>query len=384
MGVCASEEQKKDDSELIRNARKAITVAVVSARNLREREWFPDNKVLLSCTASVPGKEGMVCRTKQMKDSPNPSWLEEFNLKDYEEGDTLEFTIWETIGGRRDVLGKAFLEASTIDPKGFAGEIPLEMADEESSAFLKVKVKLGDEDYPPEPPQEYQVTLTNPKHQTLGIEFDLQDKTTVYVISLKNGLVKDYNAEAEPELAIKSGDFITKANKAEGNATKILEALKTESRLELVLRRPVQKVVAISIAEDEEETLGGPERKKSRGATCTCGPGAEKPAPNKCGMEFGSPAGMSLVITKLTENGPVESWNNNYPEQEVLPGDRVVAVNGDNGKAEDMLRKIQGCERFQMTIVRAAQATDDKLAQTSGGSRSNSKRVNWEQAETTN
>lgn len=343
-------------TEVIKNKRKAITVAILGARSVRDSSWMPSEKCYLCCSANVPGKDYKAQTTRQVKDLPHPSWREEFSIKDYEEGDTLEFTLWECLeGSNREVLGKAYLEAARFDKAGFCGDLRLELAEapeEEGVASLKVMIKCESDGYPAEPPQEFAIALTNTTRSTLGIDFDLQDGKSVFVRDLRAGIVDSYNGTATSNNAIQPGDFIVKVNQAEGNAVQMLEALKSNIRLELVVRRPIDFVVAIAIPDFDFEDSKG---RKKKGGACTCGPQADSNAPkNKYGVDFKNPTGMNLVVMKVLEGGPVEDWNNRYPEAEVRPGDRVTAVNGEKGQAEDMLRIIQASDRFQMRIVRPA------------------------------
>mmetsp|Transcript_29600 Transcript_29600/g.92446 ORF Transcript_29600/g.92446 Transcript_29600/m.92446 type:complete len:380 (+) Transcript_29600:114-1253(+) len=373
MGICAAQEKAPAVvAEVVRES-KVVCVTVLSARGLRDSHWYPNEKCLLACTATVTGKDSVVHRTKQMKDLPNPTWREEFIIKDYNEGDNLEFSILETIGGRRDLLARTVVESSRFDPKGFCGELRLDLADEDAVAFLKVKVKLMDDEYPMEPPQDFPVVFTNAKRQPLGIEYDLQDKTCVYVANLKDsGVVSDYNSSAQPEQRLMPGDFIMKVNKVEGEALKMIQEMKNCSRLEMLVRHPMEMIVAISIPEDDE-VVAGPDRKKIN--KCTCG-GQEAPKKNKFGIEFNGGAsgvqGMNLIISKVLEGGAVEDWNNCYPEQEVRAGDRIIAVNGEKGKAEDLKKKIEAVDRFHATIVRPA-ASEDERGELSGSA----KKVKW-------
>mmetsp|Transcript_17306 Transcript_17306/g.46992 ORF Transcript_17306/g.46992 Transcript_17306/m.46992 type:complete len:389 (-) Transcript_17306:143-1309(-) len=376
MGVCWSEDGNKLPlPEAIKGATvKAIAVAVIGARNVRDLNWQPSDKFTLCCSVGMVGKDETKFMTKQVKDLPSPSWREEFIVRSYEEGDSLEFTVWDCIDDKREVLAKAYIEANRFDPKGFCGEIPLELAEEDTTAFLKVKIRALAEQYPADSPPAFPVVLTNTSHTPLGIDFDIQDGTTVHVMGLRGGLVQNYNKTATADFVIKPGDFIMKVNQVQGSAQQLLEALKSNIRLELLLRRPLELVVAIAIPEYDFEEQGPTRKKKKKQAatTCTCAPPAEEKPKSRHGMEFvPNPAGMSLVIANVIEGGPLEEWNNRHPEAEVRPGDRIVALQGKRGSAEDLLRQLEASDRFQMQLIRPA----DPIARLETAS---SKRFSWD------
>lgn len=358
-------EPKKDIPEVIKE-RKPVSIVIVGARGLREAdEWFPDSRLHWSCAASIYGRDGMLYKTKQVRDTPAPLWREEFTVSEYEVGDTLEFSIWESdADGKREDVGRAFLEAFKFDPNGFNGEVELEQG-KEGSAYLKVKVKMVGDRYPPNPEdkKEFPVTLSNPGKSQLGLDFDLQDGFSVFVTGLKaGGLIRSYNRDARPAVAINPGDFIVKVNEEIGNSNKLLEVLKSEADLRLLVRRPEEFAVPIVVPgfDPEHEDVRGPSREE--GVKCGCGPSvtaeAKKPA---YGLEFTkATVGRALVVAKVLEGGPVEEWNMNYPDNEVKTGDRIIAVDGQKGRAEELLRRLKTSERFHMTIIRPADLEGDE------------------------
>lgn len=58
-----------------------------------------------------------------------------------------------------------------------------------------------------------------------------------------------------------------------------------------------------------------------------------------------------------------KEWNDDHPESQVLPGDRVIDVNGTHGTADMMMKEIKSSEIVRITLVRLdlddGQVTDD-------------------------
>jgi len=48
-----------------------------------------------------------------------------------------------------------------------------------------------------------------------------------------------------------------------------------------------------------------------------------------------------LKVTALHERGLVDAWNKSYPHEVILPGDRVLSVNGVQGQPDKMLQELQ-------------------------------------------
>mmetsp|Transcript_2465 Transcript_2465/g.5765 ORF Transcript_2465/g.5765 Transcript_2465/m.5765 type:complete len:508 (-) Transcript_2465:48-1571(-) len=51
-----------------------------------------------------------------------------------------------------------------------------------------------------------------------------------------------------------------------------------------------------------------------------------------------------------------EEWNREHADTQVLPGDRIVEVNGTHGNAEQMMRALQESEQVKITFVRLKKA----------------------------
>jgi len=339
MGICSAKEEKKiqaaESEELEASQSAAGTrVVILGARGLREAEVFPGTERTCYCALAVlgggeePAEE--LAKTQQVKNTLEPSWNHEVELSTLGDGGVLEFRVLEAdADGKGEVLGKAKLEAARIqEQEGFNGELELEEAGEKVKAFLRVKISLPSKPFPPAPEKEFIVELDNPKKKALGLEVETQDGKMLYVSAVKNGLVQTFNKEAEPTKQIMPGDFIVKVNGVEGASKKLNEALKKkETSFSLVCRRAEEWRVVVDRGADK-----GP-----------IGFGYVKPA-----------VGHSIVMTDIAA-GPLSAWNEENPEREVRPFDRILAINGKRGKPDAILKQMKATGRFTMLVARPAE-----------------------------
>lgn len=309
---------------------------------------------------SIPGYKGDLFVTKHVKETLQPSWKEEMRIPDYTPGMSLEFGVWETDReSSSELLGKAILKATKFEESGFNGELQLEQGNDPVDAFLTVKVRRTGQ-YCPGKVKEFSVNLDNKQKRALGVDFDCQDGSTLYVTAVKAGLIQSYNARAEPALRVDAGDFIMKVNGAEGECNKLINNVKKDSHLELVVRRPMELVVALGTASKADPDVcrdprPTPRKHERNSCMVVCGQDNDDDRVQGLGIQLKEPSGTCnfLVITKVVA-GLAEDWNTSNPDQAVRGGDRIVAVNGKRGRAEELMKKIKAAERFQMTIVRPA------------------------------
>jgi len=65
--------------------------------------------------------------------------------------------------------------------------------------------------------------------------------------------------------------------------------------------------------------------------------------------------GASLVIMEV-EPGPIEEWNKKNPDREVKVDDRIIAINGARGTAEELLEICKQNSKLDMVIIRPSPA----------------------------
>lgn len=359
MGATSCAAAPKESAEVIPDKDTAVTAVIVNARGLRDADCFPGTDRYFYCTVGIAGKPGYIHKTRLVKDTLLPTWKEEFVLgaPQFSSGNDVTLSVLESdADGAGHVVAAATLKSRDFEHDGFNGDLQLELHGERLEAYVRLKLKLYGQDFPPGPLDEFTVMLDNPSKKPLGIDFDAQDGCTMYVTEIKPGLIAAYNEEADPGRRVQVGDFIVKVNDIDGKARMLVDTLKAENSLELLVRRPVEIFVAVS--EDREEdgepkTHRPAKRGGGGGGGCmpTCG-ADEQEKHAHFGMEFPKQLkGTALLITAVMD-GPIEDWNTENPDQAVRSGDRVVAVNGKKGKAETLLREMRSSERFTMCIVR--------------------------------
>eukprot|EP00421_Protoceratium_reticulatum_P064386 CAMPEP_0168418984 /NCGR_PEP_ID=MMETSP0228-20121227/32039_1 /TAXON_ID=133427 /ORGANISM="Protoceratium reticulatum, Strain CCCM 535 (=CCMP 1889)" /LENGTH=395 /DNA_ID=CAMNT_0008432861 /DNA_START=26 /DNA_END=1213 /DNA_ORIENTATION=+ len=298
-----------------------LTVAIVAARGLRDLDWLPGAGLSDAfCVLTVNGAE--VGRTQVQNDSLEPVWKEEFEVLDWEAGQELSFGVFDADLARNQSLGQALLPSDLFTKAGFNGEIKLNEAGEGIDAYLKVKVKLHKQDYPRGPPAEIEIKVEkDPTQKLLGLDLDPNDGKTLYVTEVKAGPFKSYNegtpqgaSGAPPERQIQKGDFIIKVNGIKNDSEKMLGALKKDTSIELTLKRPMEITAALKRS-DPKQPLG---------------------------LDFYRPVGISSVlVTAVQSSGPAAAWNKANWSQELLVGDRVVAVRGQRGSGKDLLNLLK-------------------------------------------
>jgi len=258
-----------------------------------------------------------------------PCWNESTELTEYKHGEPLEFSVWDKDQVGSDFLGKCVLQSSQFT-EGFNGEVQLEGAGKDIRAFLKIQICPTGKVLPPGPPSEFEVKIDKKGATKLGLTIDTQDGKLLYVTGIEAGPFIDYNRTASPAHQVMPTDFIVSANGTTGSASALLEKLKQDNVLNLVLSRAVVVPVVI-------EKTGA------------------------LGVEFPpAPSGTALVITKIVE-GAFKQYNDNTKDEnmKVLVGDRIVAVQGKEGRALDIMNNLnQSKGKFQLKLHRPAKRVE--------------------------
>jgi len=320
-----------------------MTVMVVGARfpGFYIDSWPKGQDRWSYCTVRPASWDGnLVHSTRWMKNVDEPVWHEEAVFTEYSIDDSIEFTLWDADENQESIIiGVAEISSFEYDPYGFNGDLILRDSGHKAIGQLDVRVKIGKADYPEGHSKEFAVFVTNPRRRPLGLNYDPGDGASLYISTVKSGLIQAYNKQANPHMQVLPGYFIVKVNDSTGDARDMLKAIRRYSELEIVVRRPEEMRATL-------HALGQ----------------------NHLGMEFPSrPIGEALLILGVAEIQDCDystdlpaatDWNEQYPEKQILAGDRIVAVNGDKGKASALLKKVRSMaklkRRFDVTIVRPA------------------------------
>jgi len=155
---------------------------------------------------------------------------------------------------------------------------------------------------------------------------DIQDNCSAYVVAVRDGPFQIYNEGAQPGRELRAGDFIVKVNGADGKGAKLLDRMKRDGRLELLVRRPVELTAVLG--------RSGPSK--------------------KLGIEVTNhPIGNALLLTKISA-GLVREWNERSRDQELKVADRIVAVGGRRGTAVELKKLLEAPKVCHVTVARPA------------------------------
>lgn len=127
-------------------------------------------------------------------------------------------------------------------------------------------------------------------------------------------------------------DVIVGANDASGDVEKILGECRKKKPLRLSVRRPTIKPKKLQTVELQYKIS----LDKSKGA--------------KLGIDVNHEEGKELFIESI-EEGLVNKWNKEHPEQQVLVEDRIIEVNGVSGDVKLLLNECMKDEVLEMKLI---------------------------------
>mmetsp|Transcript_83923 Transcript_83923/g.260986 ORF Transcript_83923/g.260986 Transcript_83923/m.260986 type:complete len:225 (-) Transcript_83923:163-837(-) len=211
------------------------------------------------------------------------------------------------------------LPAGKYNECGFTGDLPLEQEGEGPS--LRVKVKLRDEDYPEPPPVEFPINVAREKEDKVGLDLHLGDDVTLRVTGVQEGPFLDS--------ALRPGDFIVSVNGLRGNSVDMVSKMKAERRLEIKVRKPVEFGAIMDMQKAGH------------------------------GLNLSAKLVHNCLLVVEVRQGAFQLWNASNPKQvPVRPRDRLVAIDGVRGTAEDLMAALRGAVRsrgvYLVTFVRPA------------------------------
>lgn len=161
-----------------------------------------------------------------------------------------------------------------------------------------------------------------------GVELECCD-SMLLVAKLRRGPMRDWNARHvdSPGVMVRPGDRILRVNGLDGPDSVLIEELRREQDLRLVLRHAAEMEVLIDKAGAE---LG-------------------------MGVVLGTIQVSMLKISAL-KDGRIGEWNREQQrrgsELQVMVGDRITSVNGVHNDAQKMLLKLQSLDEISMVVIR--------------------------------
>lgn len=152
----------------------------------------------------------------------------------------------------------------------------------------------------------------------------------IYVCSVAGGKTpaSEANEQRPAGEQLMPGDFVTSVNGAASDIMAMVHEFENSRKLELYVRRPVE--FSLPVCKNECLSVG-------------------------CDLHFDTRIGTTLVIQAINE-GLIKAWNASNPSKAVLEGDRIAAVNGQRGTAEQLLDRIRISDELNFVLQRPAAA----------------------------
>ena len=122
---------------------------------------------------------------------------------------------------------------------------------------------------------------------------------------------------------VKAGDRIVVVNGAQGDSTVLIDELKKDVRLRMVLRHA--KEFKVNVCKGGKD-LG----------MCVVGGNVK----------------LDMLKISALKEGVIEDWNKLHREQEVMTGDRIICVNGIGADPQAMLQELKTNSVLDMTVIR--------------------------------
>mmetsp|Transcript_76652 Transcript_76652/g.151647 ORF Transcript_76652/g.151647 Transcript_76652/m.151647 type:complete len:360 (+) Transcript_76652:31-1110(+) len=316
-----------------------LTIQIVGVRGLPQPKMKPGVSSLYCCAVRTHGDSEDFFQTRIIRDSLDPEWVEEVEMGETEFRQGLEFSILgaDARGGIIHV-GRASLPTTLISEEGWSGDLPLHTSTD-AIAYLTVRIKSSGHDYPEDANQAFLMDVPPRQARQLGCSFDSHNGKSLCIMALKQGAVQDYNQNVKPLMKIGYLDHVVGVNQVEHDSVAMLKEIQTAPKLQLLVQRP--RIFRATIAAPNQDTLG---------------------------MRFAdeSSRGPWLIVREVIAGPPqhmrpVQLWNANHPTQSIRAGDRIVAVDGKQGRARELVKRMRRAATntggsFNVTVVQLGKA----------------------------
>lgn len=229
-------------------------------------------------------------------------------------------------------FGKVLMKPYQFAPQGFSGEVMMEEAGEHIQAYLRLKIKMGEQDYPAGPPTTFPVFLEKGEDQKYGVVFDTSDNMTLMIFRVcDDGAFAEYNRTAKPSEQLLQTDFIVSVNGVSNPRACIRQFQK--SKVACIVRRSIQLSIILKRA-DRQKPLG---------------------------LAFSEESANSIGISIMSiTQGAVQEYNDECLREvdKVQVHDRIIDVNGETGTPADIKAKMESSTgEFQIHVLRACPST---------------------------
>mmetsp|Transcript_14699 Transcript_14699/g.46232 ORF Transcript_14699/g.46232 Transcript_14699/m.46232 type:complete len:374 (-) Transcript_14699:369-1490(-) len=314
-----------------------LLVSIVGAKGLRDADWLPGSgKSDAYCVLRIHGQE--VFRTQVIADSVEPLWKEQVYVWEWTDSDKgLDFEVYDEDLVSSDTLGQVFLPASDFMEKGFNNDVKLNDAGR-GEAFLRLRIKLPGVDLPPGPPMEVAMEVPRKPYDIWGLDLDTQDSDSLFVTEVKPGPFLAYNETVGHEEQLRKCDHIVSVNETRGSPVALLNEFKISKQVKVKVIRSCQVLIRLAKAKAEKRPLGLTLPKK--------------------------PSGFHLSVLGIEEDSVADSHNRcaKNEDQKFRVGDHIIAVDGAQGKASDLLQMLETATgKLRVLVERPVREENAKL-----------------------
>eukprot|EP00439_Symbiodinium_sp_Y106_P036029 s2948_g4.t1 len=173
-----------------------------------------------------------------------------------------------------------------------------------------------------------EIPLPGSKPAQLGLDLDAIDSKGPIIVGIMPGVLKDFN-DANPALSLEAYDRIEAVNGETGEPSKLYKAMTsavedlTKGKFTLKICRPRKFTASIT---KTGEPLGTQLNFKVSSA--------------------------GIVVTRVSHGGLISKHNEQNPSSQILPGDRVGAVNGSHLKGGAMVDSLKKEPNLNLTVYR--------------------------------
>mmetsp|Transcript_4054 Transcript_4054/g.9509 ORF Transcript_4054/g.9509 Transcript_4054/m.9509 type:complete len:213 (+) Transcript_4054:33-671(+) len=176
--------------------------------------------------------------------------------------------------------------------------------------------------------QTFQVSVDY-EGRKLGVDLDSSDLLRGLMVKavFPEGLLADWNL-AHPDNPVRPYDKIFEVNGEAGTAEHLEAKIASSGRqLKMAFRRPQLREISMR-------------RTGSLGVKLLY-----------------KKSSTGIVINEILSDGLFSDWNEEHPAQQVVPGDRIVAVGGEQMGAEELFKRISRDDPLDLAVLHYDQAT---------------------------
>lgn len=185
---------------------------------------------------------------------------------------------------------------------------------------------------------QFSITLNKGSGTDVGLDVDYKDGQTLKITQIKDGLIRQWNAQHNATSQVNVGDSIIDINGTRGNSGALMATVRQSSTLTMLIQRgPGACFEDVDIQICDEEPL-------QFALTFTKGPN------DVLGLDVDWGDGKTLKVTKVKE-GLVKVWNQTK-DQKLNVGDYIVDINGARGDSHALLDQVKRSNEITMTIER--------------------------------